>query len=95
MVKVTTGAINYEPASSLKYKTGSWRSMKPTLDESKCKGCQLCFIYCPDSAIVMCERIIDGKAKKKAQINYDYCKGCGICAKECSADAITMSEEVK
>ena len=43
----------------------------------------------------MCERIIDGKAKKKAQINYDYCKGCGICAKECSADAITMTEEVK
>ena len=87
MVKVTIAAINYEPGSSKKYKTGSWRSMKPIIDTQKCKKCWTCYNYCPDSAIIKCE--------ENAMVDYDYCKGCGICAAECKFDAIEMVEEVK
>lgn len=79
------GAI-LEAGSSLKYKTGSWRSQKPEINREKCIGCLFCWIYCPDSAIIRAE---DGKV----DVNYDYCKGCGICAVECPVHAIIMKEE--
>jgi len=81
------GAVLLEPGSSLKYKTGDWRAFKPIVDEQKCVNCLLCWIYCPDSAIVRKEKWIE--------VNYDYCKGCGICAKECPKEAIKMVEEQK
>jgi pyruvate ferredoxin oxidoreductase delta subunit len=76
-----------EPGSSLKYKTGDWRAFRPVVDKEKCVNCLLCWIYCPDSAIVRQENCI--------AINYDYCKGCGICAHECPKQAIKMEEEQK
>ena len=87
MVKTTLAAINYVPGSSKEYKTGSWRSMRPIIDEEKCKKCWTCYIFCPDAAIIKCE--------EHAKVNYDYCKGCGICAAECKFDAIKIEEEVK
>jgi len=76
-----------EPGSSLKYKTGDWRAFKPVVDERKCVNCLICWIYCPDGAIV--------RQEKWVAINYDYCKGCGICAQECPKQAIKMEEERK
>jgi len=76
-----------EPGSSLKYKTGDWRAFKPVVDKEKCVNCLICWIYCPDSAIIRQEKWIE--------INYDYCKGCGICAHECPKEAIKMEEEQK
>jgi len=81
------GAIIVEPGSSMKYKTGDWRAFKPVVDKEKCVNCLICWIYCPDSAIVRREKWVD--------INYDYCKGCGICAHECPKLAIKMEEEQK
>jgi len=76
-----------EPGSSLKYKTGDWRAFKPVVDREKCVNCLICWIYCPDSAIM--------RQEKWVEINYDYCKGCGICAHECPKEAIKMEEEQK
>jgi len=76
-----------EPGSSLKYKTGDWRAFRPVVDKEKCVNCLLCWIYCPDSAIM--------RQEKWVEINYDYCKGCGICAHECPKHAIKMEEEQK
>jgi pyruvate ferredoxin oxidoreductase delta subunit len=76
-----------EPGSSLKYKTGDWRSRKPIVHTDKCANCLICWIYCPDSAII--------REEKWVAVNYDYCKGCGICAHECPTKAITMEEEKK
>ena len=76
-----------EPGSSLKYKTGDWRAFKPVVDKEKCVNCLICWIYCPDSAII--------RQEKWVEINYDYCKGCGICAHECPKQAIKMEEEQK
>jgi pyruvate ferredoxin oxidoreductase delta subunit len=78
-------AIIPEPGSSMKYKTGDWRAFRPVIDLEKCTGCLLCWIYCPEPAIVQME--------KKVKVNYDFCKGCGICAGECPVKAITMVEE--
>ena len=54
------------------------------VDEKKCTGCELCWLYCPDAAI--------GK-DKPPKIDYKYCKGCGICANECPVKAIIMVAE--
>jgi len=81
------GAVVTEPGSSRKYKTGDWRAFKPVVEGDKCVNCLLCWVYCPDAAIV--------RSEKGVEINYDYCKGCGICAKECPKQAIKMMEEKK
>lgn len=78
-------AIITEPGSSMRYKTGDWRAFKPIIDQEKCTNCLICWIYCPEPAIVQTET--------KVRVNYDFCKGCGICAEECPVKAITMVEE--
>ncbi|ADI32106.1 4Fe-4S binding protein [Staphylothermus hellenicus] len=77
------GAVSYRLSTD--YKTGDWRALRPVVDLNKCVKCMLCWIFCPDMAIVW-----DGE---KIVINYDYCKGCGICAHECPVNAITMVPE--
>ncbi|NIM46082.1 MAG: 4Fe-4S dicluster domain-containing protein [Nitrososphaeria archaeon] len=74
------------PQTGAAGKTGFWRHHKPLLDASKCNGCGLCIVYCPDSVIQL-------NKNGKATILYDYCKGCGICEVECPLNAITMVEE--
>ncbi|MEM2192662.1 MAG: 4Fe-4S binding protein [Candidatus Hadarchaeales archaeon] len=83
-MKIAKGAAILQPGSSEEYETGSWRSIRPVVDESKCTGCGICWMFCPDIAI---------SKGKPARINYRYCKGCGICARECPFKAITMVEE--
>ena len=77
-----------EPGSAAKYKTGSWRSRRPIWDKDKCNSCLTCWIYCPDSSILV-------ENQKVMGINLDYCKGCGICANVCppKVSAIRMDEE--
>lgn len=76
--------------TSMDFETGDWRSERPVWSSEKCKNCLICWIYCPDSAIIVKNEKIQG-------IDYSYCKGCGICAEECPprAKAITMIREEK
>lgn len=85
---IPIGGLILEPGNAKNYKTGSWRAFKPVRDEEKCTHCLLCWIYCPDSSII----VEDGKIKN---IDYEHCKGCGICSVQCPVDAIKMVEEVK
>jgi pyruvate ferredoxin oxidoreductase delta subunit len=77
-----------EPGSAAKYKTGSWRSRRPIWDKDRCTSCLTCWIYCPDSSVIVENHKVMG-------INLDYCKGCGICANVCppKVSAIKMDEE--
>ncbi len=78
----SVGAVVRDPGSSVKNKTGSWRTFKPILDKEKCIDCGNCILFCPEGCIT-----------KDYDIDYDYCKGCGICAEECPVKAIKMERE--
>ncbi len=80
------GAVITEPGSSAEYRTGEWRSWRPVFEQSKCVNCMLCWVFCPDSSIVV-------KEQKMVGVDYDHCKGCGICAHECPTDALEMNPE--
>jgi len=80
------------PLSSLEYKTGSWRTFKPILDENKCTKCFMCWLYCPDDSIKI-EWEASSQKPKRFYVDYEYCKGCGICAKVCPVNAISMEIE--
>ena len=67
--------------------TGGWRTgLRPEVDLSRCVNCLLCWLYCPDSAVVL-----EGTTFKGFDL--DYCKGCEICAERCPTDAIVMVVE--
>ncbi|MEM2224691.1 MAG: 2-oxoacid:acceptor oxidoreductase family protein [Candidatus Caldarchaeum sp.] len=69
-------------------RTGNWRLYKPVVDYQKCTGCMVCYIYCPESAIVL-------DSAGKPLIDYENCKGCLVCLKECPLKAIEAVREVK
>jgi 2-oxoacid:acceptor oxidoreductase delta subunit (pyruvate/2-ketoisovalerate family) len=75
------------PATAPVPRTGGWRTgVRPEVDVAACIDCLLCWLYCPDSAIVL-----DGETF--AGFELEYCKGCGICAEVCPVDAIAMVAE--
>jgi pyruvate ferredoxin oxidoreductase delta subunit len=84
--EIPIGGLITEAGNTQEYETGSWRSHRPILDMDRCSHCMICWVYCPDSSIM----VEDGKL---VGIDYTHCKGCGICAHECPKKAITMVEE--
>jgi 2-oxoacid:acceptor oxidoreductase delta subunit (pyruvate/2-ketoisovalerate family) len=76
------------PGEAPRTHTGGWRTgVKPAADLSKCVNCLLCWLHCPDSAIVL------DRSTAFAGFDFDYCKGCEICAAVCPAGAIEMVPE--
>jgi pyruvate ferredoxin oxidoreductase delta subunit len=84
--EIPIGGLITEAGNSAQYETGGWRTYRPVVDRDACKNCLFCWIYCPDSAVMVEDEKIKG-------IDLKYCKGCGICARECPAKAIQMIEE--
>jgi len=86
--EIPEGGLILKAGNAVYYKTGDWRNIRPVWDKDKCINCLRCWIFCPDSSIL----IKDGEVKG---INYDHCKGCGICAHECpeKVQAIEMINE--
>ena len=80
------GCIVTEPGSTREYRTGDWRSQRPTYDFGKCIKCGICQLYCPEGCIGQ-------NAEGYFQSNLFWCKGCGICSKECPTKVISMVNE--
>jgi pyruvate ferredoxin oxidoreductase gamma subunit len=76
------------PGNSAQRHTGDWRIFRPVIDYAKCTTCMVCYVYCPDSAIVV-------RTDGKVAIDYDNCKGCMICMNECPLRAITGEREAE
>ena len=75
------------PDPEARPRTGGWRTgLRPEADLSKCVDCLLCWLYCPDSAILIEGETFTG-------IDLDACKGCAICAEICPVGAIAMVAE--
>jgi pyruvate ferredoxin oxidoreductase delta subunit len=84
--EIPIGGTIVKPGNAVEYKTGDWRSERPVVDKDKCINCLQCWIFCPDSSILV-------KDEKMAGYDYFHCKGCGICAKICPVQAIEMVAE--
>ncbi|MBN2120731.1 MAG: 4Fe-4S binding protein [Candidatus Omnitrophica bacterium] len=83
---IPIGGLITKAGSAEDYNTGSWRTFKPVRDEEKCIHCLICWVYCPDSSILVSEG-------KNVGFDYKHCKGCGICAKVCPKKCIQMVKE--
>jgi len=80
------GCIVTEPGSAREYRSGDWRSQRPTYDFRRCIKCGICQVFCPEGCIKQ-------NAEGHFEADLYYCKGCGICAHECPTVVITMVEE--
>ena len=82
------GGVITEAGNAASYETGSWRTFRPVKDDEKCTHCLRCWIFCPDSAII----VEDGEV---VGIDLEHCKGCGICEQVCppKIHAIEMVKE--
>ncbi|TET85850.1 4Fe-4S dicluster domain-containing protein [Candidatus Aerophobetes bacterium] len=86
--EIPLGGLILEAGNAEEYETGSWRTYRPIINEEKCTHCLLCWVYCPDSSIIVEE------AKIK-EFDYGHCKGCGVCSVQCPVNAVEMVEETK
>jgi 2-oxoacid:acceptor oxidoreductase delta subunit (pyruvate/2-ketoisovalerate family) len=75
------------PAEAAQPATGGWRTTgRPVPRLEACVNCLLCWLYCPDSAV-----LLDGETF--VGIDYDYCKGCELCVEVCPVGALVMAPE--
>jgi pyruvate ferredoxin oxidoreductase gamma subunit len=74
------------PENREENQTGGWRQEKPVFDEALCVNCSLCWINCPEPAILT-------EHQKMLGYDYRYCKGCAICYASCPVGAISMVPE--
>ena len=75
------------PGEAEQPNTGAWRTgLKPQVDLSACVNCLVCWLYCPDSAV-----LLDGT--RFVGFDERYCKGCELCAEVCPVGAIEMVAE--
>lgn len=80
--KASTSTI-LSPANTRQRRVGMWSRYKPIIDHNECTRCRICFVYCPDSAILIDKNDLP-------IVNYDACKGCDICHMECPVNAISL-----
>jgi pyruvate ferredoxin oxidoreductase delta subunit len=73
---VNPGGLVLAPGSAADYETGTWRVQRPVHDLEQCTHCMMCWVYCPDSSIIV-------KNGRWQEFDYYHCKGCGVCASVC------------
>ena len=84
--EIPNGGLILEAGNAFEYNTGNWRAFRPVLEPEKCNDCMLCWLFCPDSSI-----LVDGQ--KLTGFDYEHCKGCGLCAALCPTKSVSMHPE--
>lgn len=67
---------SYTENSSYVLSVAHWRTEKPVHNVEHCINCYFCWVYCPDSSILV-------RDEKMTGVDYKHCKGCGVCADVC------------
>ena len=84
--ETTIGCVLLDEGRAHPFAKESRREMRPLWDHERCIKCGICYLFCPDAAIVRDE-------EGYFDIDPEFCKGCGICQQECWFGAIEMIEE--
>lgn len=66
----------YTQNSSYTASVAHWRVDKPVFNANFCINCFNCWLYCPDSSILVRDEKLQG-------VDYVHCKGCGVCSSVC------------
>jgi pyruvate ferredoxin oxidoreductase delta subunit len=82
------GGLIEEAGTAKNYNTGSWGTFKPVFLVEHCIQCFFCWVYCPDSAVLI-------ENSKVVGFDYEHCKGCAICAYECPTKPKSIVMEKK
>lgn len=70
---------HYSAENSFTLSVAHWRVNKPVFNKDTCINCYFCWVYCPDSSILV-------RDDKMTGIDYVHCKGCGICSDVCPSN---------
>jgi 2-oxoglutarate ferredoxin oxidoreductase subunit delta len=60
------------------------------IDRERCKGCELCIIYCPKGLIKQAEGQLNKKGLRPVDFSGGECTGCKFCAIICPDGAIEI-----
>jgi 2-oxoglutarate ferredoxin oxidoreductase subunit delta len=63
------------------------------IDQSLCKGCQLCLSFCPNSLITIADKVNAAGYQPAVFNNQEKCTGCATCALVCPEVAIEVYRE--
>lgn len=80
--EIPIGGLILEAGNAVAYHTGGWRAFRPVRGEADCTHCFQCWLYCPDSSI-----LVDAENEKMMGFDLAHCKGCGLCAAVCPVNA--------
>lgn len=66
-----------------------------TIDQARCKGCNLCVTFCPQAVLTLDPNSLNAKGYHPAVLveNGQYCTGCAICSVVCPDVCITVFRE--
>jgi 2-oxoglutarate ferredoxin oxidoreductase subunit delta len=54
-----------------------------TIKEDRCKGCNLCVVYCPENILYLDHTINVKGYHPVAVTDMELCTGCGVCVMVC------------
>jgi 2-oxoglutarate ferredoxin oxidoreductase subunit delta len=63
------------------------------VNETYCKGCELCVDACPQDVLALSDERITAKGYHPAELIAQGCTGCGVCAVVCPEAAIEVFRE--
>ena len=67
-----------------------------TVDEARCKGCDLCVVACPTSTLALKQREVNDRGYHFAYMAQpDACIGCAACALVCPDACIEVYRVVE
>ncbi|MDP6606334.1 MAG: 4Fe-4S binding protein [Dehalococcoidia bacterium] len=59
------------------------------IDASRCKGCEICVVYCPEDTLAM-STTMSKRGYMLPEMTRDNCTGCMQCARVCPDVAISV-----